>query len=204
MKKVCPFLCSPSLSIASRVQILKPALAELPSSGYHHSRFLPQRGIPQFFRSIGTESTATPLQRRQSFIEERMASHSREGLPLKDSKISTQQGEALVEMRDVCVKYGDKPALGGWCQEVDGHTREGLWWTVRRGERWGVFGPNGKSLTAIRYYIRLIDFRVWQDDTAIPNLLGSPTSILITNKGIRPKPPPTARTARHLYFRHPS
>ena len=74
-----------------------------------------------------------------------MTSRSREGLPLKDSKTSTQQGEVLVEMRDVCVKYGDKPALGGWCQEIDGHTREGLWWTVRRGQRWGVFGPNGKS-----------------------------------------------------------
>ena len=58
--------------------------------------------------------------------------------------MSTEQAEALVEMRDVCVKYGDKPALGGWSQEIDGHTRDGLWWTVRRGERWGIFGPNGK------------------------------------------------------------
>lgn len=110
-----------------------------------------------------------------------MTSRSREGLPLKDSKIAAQQGEALVEMHDVCVKYGDKPALGGWCQEVDGHTREGLWWTVRRGERWGVFGPNGKALTAISYNVRLINSRIWQDNAAIPNLLGSPTSILLTN-----------------------
>lgn len=73
-----------------------------------------------------------------------MASRSREGLPLQDSRMFTKQAEALVEMRDVCVKYGDKPALGGWSQEVDGHIREGLWWTVRRGERWGIFGPNGK------------------------------------------------------------
>ena len=204
MKKVCPFLCSFGHSIASKVSILNPALADLPSSGYHHSRFLPQRGIPQFFRSIGTESVATPLQRRQNFIEKRMTSRSREGLPLKDSKISTQQGEALVEMRDVCVKYGDKPALGGWCQEVDGYTRKGLWWTVRRGERWGVFGPNGKSVTATSHYIRLINPRVWQDDAAIPDLLGSPTSILLTDQGIRPSPPATARAARHLYFRHPS
>ena len=47
-------------------------------------------------------------------------------------------------MHDVCVKYGDKPALGGWREEVDGEAWEGLRWTVRRGERWGVFGPNGK------------------------------------------------------------
>jgi ABC-type molybdenum transport system ATPase subunit/photorepair protein PhrA len=58
--------------------------------------------------------------------------------------LSSQKGEALVEMHDVCVKYGDKPALGGWREEVDGEAWEGLRWTVRRGERWGVFGPNGK------------------------------------------------------------
>jgi hypothetical protein len=55
-----------------------------------------------------------------------------------------QPGEPLVEMRGVRVVYGDKVALGDWEREQDGKTQGGLWWTVRRGERWGVFGPNGK------------------------------------------------------------
>jgi hypothetical protein len=63
-------------------------------------------------------------------------------------------GEALVEMNGVRVAYGDKVALGGWEQELDGKMQGGLWWTVRRGERWGVFGPNGKipqSWLAVRF-----------------------------------------------------
>lgn len=57
---------------------------------------------------------------------------------------STSAAEALVEMEGVQVKYGEKLVLGGWKEEIDGHSRSGLWWTVRRGERWGVFGPNGR------------------------------------------------------------
>ncbi|KAI9872944.1 MAG: hypothetical protein M1830_001037 [Pleopsidium flavum] len=53
--------------------------------------------------------------------------------------------EPLVKMEGVCVKYGDKEVLGGWKQMVDGGQRKGLWWTVRRGDRWGIFGPNGES-----------------------------------------------------------
>lgn len=53
--------------------------------------------------------------------------------------------EALVEMKGVEVKYAEKPVLGAWQQEVDGQPQNGLWWTVKRGERWGVFGPNGSQ-----------------------------------------------------------
>ena len=69
---------------------------------------------------------------------------SRDGLPFTSPTAFPQEGEPLVEMQDVCVKYGDRTVLGGWKQQIDNESREGLWWTVRRGERWGVFGPNGK------------------------------------------------------------
>ena len=52
-----------------------------------------------------------------------------------------QKGESLVEMSGCVVKYGDKTVLGGW--------KGGLYWTVRQGERWGVFGPNGSGKTTI-------------------------------------------------------
>lgn len=54
-------------------------------------------------------------------------------------------GELLVEMEGVKVQYGDQVALGGWKESIDGDIKEGLYWSVRRGERWGIFGPNGKS-----------------------------------------------------------
>lgn len=58
-------------------------------------------------------------------------------------------GEPLVEMDGCQVKYGNKVALGNWTEEKDGRTVKGLTWTVRRGERWGVFGPNGSGKTTI-------------------------------------------------------
>lgn len=58
-------------------------------------------------------------------------------------------GEPLVEMQGCRVRYGDKIALGNWSEQRDGEERQGLHWTVRRGERWGVFGPNGSGKTTI-------------------------------------------------------
>lgn len=57
--------------------------------------------------------------------------------------------EALVEMEGVKVRYGDKIALGNWTHDTLSGKKEGLEWTVRRGERWGVFGPNGSGKTTI-------------------------------------------------------
>jgi len=62
---------------------------------------------------------------------------------------ATKKGDALVEMSGCEVKYGDKIVLGGWKEERDGQSRSGLHWTVRQGERWGVFGPNGSGKTTI-------------------------------------------------------
>ncbi|KAK0744223.1 hypothetical protein B0T18DRAFT_431346 [Schizothecium vesticola] len=58
-------------------------------------------------------------------------------------------GEPLVEMNGCVVRYRDKVVLGNWTEERDGKARGGLFWTVRRGERWGVFGPNGSGKTTI-------------------------------------------------------
>ena len=52
-------------------------------------------------------------------------------------------GEALVEMNGVQVRYGQKTVLGGWSKDGGSKDQGGLWWTVRRSQRWGIFGPNG-------------------------------------------------------------
>ncbi|KAI4867941.1 P-loop containing nucleoside triphosphate hydrolase protein [Hypoxylon rubiginosum] len=62
---------------------------------------------------------------------------------------SRRFGEAIVEMDGCKVQYRGKVALGNWKQSVDGKEQEGLVWTVRRGERWGIFGPNGSGKTTI-------------------------------------------------------
>ena len=73
---------------------------------------------------------------------------SREGLLLLSETIDSNANkriEALVEMKNLKIKYGEKQILGGWDQGKSDVAKDGLWWTVRRGERWGVFGPNGKQ-----------------------------------------------------------
>jgi ABC-type molybdenum transport system ATPase subunit/photorepair protein PhrA len=60
------------------------------------------------------------------------------------------EGEPVIEMQGCKVRYGDKIALGNWSRDTDpGTTEDGLFWTVRRGQRWGVFGPNGSGKTTI-------------------------------------------------------
>ncbi|KAI0539957.1 ABC transporter [Xylaria digitata] len=58
-------------------------------------------------------------------------------------------GEPLVEMQGCQVQYRGKIALGNWKEQINGKERQGLTWTVRRGQRWGVFGPNGSGKTTI-------------------------------------------------------
>ncbi|KAK7926574.1 hypothetical protein PG985_003572 [Apiospora marii] len=59
-------------------------------------------------------------------------------------------GEPLVEMDGCRVAYNGKVVLGNWTQKAaDGQNKTGLVWTVRRGERWGIFGPNGSGKTTI-------------------------------------------------------
>jgi ABC-type molybdenum transport system ATPase subunit/photorepair protein PhrA len=58
-------------------------------------------------------------------------------------------GEPVVEMEGVQIKYGPNAVLGDWQQNVDGTRKDGLWWNVRRGERWGIFGANGSGKTTL-------------------------------------------------------
>ncbi|RBQ78185.1 hypothetical protein FVER53590_06340 [Fusarium verticillioides] len=59
------------------------------------------------------------------------------------------KAEPLVEMNGCKVQYRGKIALGNWTQQTTDGSKDGLIWTVRRGERWGVFGPNGSGKTTI-------------------------------------------------------
>jgi ABC-type molybdenum transport system ATPase subunit/photorepair protein PhrA len=80
---------------------------------------------------------------------------SRDGYKMWDNN-RPPPGEALVEMEGAKVQYGAKAVLGNWKQsvpmpsgQIPDEVRDGLWWTVRRGERWGIFGPNGSGKTTI-------------------------------------------------------
>ncbi|KAK4895379.1 hypothetical protein LTR27_006443 [Elasticomyces elasticus] len=58
-------------------------------------------------------------------------------------------GEALVEMRGVRVAYGSKVVLGDWQQEVGNDQKSGLWWSLHRGQRCAILGPNGSGKTTM-------------------------------------------------------
>lgn len=62
---------------------------------------------------------------------------------------STPGGEPLVEMDGVRVQYGSKPVLGDWVQGIGEERLKGLYWTVRRGQRWAITGPNGSGKTTL-------------------------------------------------------
>ncbi len=67
------------------------------------------------------------------------------GVDTQDSKKAPNyKQEKMVEMMGVQVRYGEKVVLGNWNYGVQNKRKRGLWWTVRRGERWGLFGPNGE------------------------------------------------------------
>ncbi len=63
--------------------------------------------------------------------------------------VSGRSKEILIDMEGVKIKYGQRIILGDWTQKVNGRNKEGLWWRVRRGQRWGLFGPNGNDCASI-------------------------------------------------------
>jgi ABC-type molybdenum transport system ATPase subunit/photorepair protein PhrA len=73
---------------------------------------------------------------------------SRDGFPMIDER-KIPLGDPVVEMHGVRLAYGDKTVLGNWKQQQDGKEKDGLWWSIRRGERWGVFGANGSGKTTL-------------------------------------------------------
>jgi len=78
-----------------------------------------------------------------------------EPLDAKNRGLSDDR-EPLVQMENVQVVYGDKQVLGAWVQDVNGQPRQGLCWTVRRGQRWGVFGPNGEFYSSARHSLTVV------------------------------------------------
>ncbi|KAF9782017.1 hypothetical protein IL306_011777 [Fusarium sp. DS 682] len=76
-------------------------------------------------------------------------SRHREGTSYNELEPTNPNAEPLVEMDGCKVQYRGKVALGNWTQQTPGGFKDGLIWTVRRGERWGVFGPNGSGKTTI-------------------------------------------------------
>lgn len=102
---------------------------------------------------IGRVLTPNGIQEKQlttsaSSIATKAVELSRDGYPLHD-QIPRIPGETLVEMQGAVVAYGSKAVLGKWKQDVNGEEKVGLWWKIRRGERWGIFGPNGSGKTTI-------------------------------------------------------
>ncbi|KAG9228768.1 P-loop containing nucleoside triphosphate hydrolase protein [Amylocarpus encephaloides] len=73
---------------------------------------------------------------------------SRDGYEMTDQR-DRNIGKSLVEMEGAVISYGSKTVLGNWKQDVAGESRNGLWWNVKHGERWGIFGPNGSGKTTI-------------------------------------------------------
>ncbi len=78
------------------------------------------------------------------------SAHTTNAVPLsRDGYVKTspphQPGEALVEMSGVKVAYGDKVVLGDWSHK----DTSGLHWSLHRGQRCGIFGPNGSGKTTM-------------------------------------------------------
>lgn len=129
---------------------------------------IPQRGLTKAYQGERIRN----LPGLSDSVHRPEPTESREGMPLIDADVAVPISEALVEMQDVRVRYGDKEVLGSWEQEIEGQTRKGLSWTVRRGERWGVFGPNGMCLVAHEpTKFELTGTRVWKNDTRLFDLL---------------------------------
>lgn len=123
-------------------------MLEVVKSGFPNSDqdCSPQKGTANNsveFSSTKKELPESVVLRSASYISK---GFSQEGLPLIDKRGPDGEvlKEPLVEMESVNVRYGARQILGGWKQNVNGQEKDGLWWTIRRGERWGVFGPNGR------------------------------------------------------------
>lgn len=98
----------------------------------------------QVLQGLGSSPIAGKVVEADDHDASNSPSLSREGLSLRD-KSSQVEGEPIIEMHDICVKYGDKIVLGNWQEIINGEKRQGLNWTVRRGQRWVICGLNGNS-----------------------------------------------------------
>ncbi|KAK1991640.1 ABC transporter [Colletotrichum falcatum] len=99
---------------------------------------------------MGKTLTGKGIEGDGLFESKEKGQHAAEATALADVSTSeAPRGEPLVEMDGCQVRYGSKIALGNWSQQTHSGPKDGLIWTVRRGERWGVFGPNGSGKTTV-------------------------------------------------------
>ena len=126
--------------------VVLPKVKDLPSQArtesFDKSLFLPVYSVDQPGGSISSEDIGGSVF-AQGDDKENMSPEQENVVSDFSTSKSTPSGEPLVEMEGVRVAYGEKQVLGNWKQDVDGHSKSGLWWTIRRGSRWGIFGPNG-------------------------------------------------------------
>jgi ABC-type molybdenum transport system ATPase subunit/photorepair protein PhrA len=112
---------------------------------------IPAQSIHEVGRELTSHGIVEPqpvYSIRHSLNHEKAVYIGEEGSKGEESQ-GSKLGEPLVEMSGVQVSYGNKTVLGNWQQEVNRETKKGLWWTIRRGQRWGIFGPNGSGKTTI-------------------------------------------------------
>ncbi|KAL8895791.1 MAG: hypothetical protein Q9192_003445 [Flavoplaca navasiana] len=104
----------------------------------------------QVLQGLGSSPIAGKVVEADDHDASDSLSVSREGLSLSfcdgGSKV---EGEQIVEMHDIVVKYGEKVVLGNWQEIINGEKRQGFNWTVRRGQRWVICGLNGSGKTTL-------------------------------------------------------
>ena len=104
---------------------------------------LPVAGNEEIVLSTSEDSKSMHLAADRVFLSEEPENSLKLGTTPSALSDASVPGEPLIEMEGVHVKYGQKEILGAWNQDAQGQSQRGLWWTVRKGERWGIFGPNG-------------------------------------------------------------
>ena len=135
-----------------------------------------------FDESENSESLETlPAAGGDIFRAEELESLKQSGIvPVAADDASVLRGP-LIQMEGILVKYGQREILGAWNQDVQGRSQRGFWWTVRRGERWGVFGPNGIylwiRLLLKRERVRLMSYRIWKNHYIVLDYIGSSSII---------------------------
>lgn len=118
------------------VQELDPRLVEMREVGRH----LSERGD---FESSATSNSTSQTDNSSTVV-------SRDGYEKYDKTPPSKIGSPVVEMEGVRIAYGNNSVLGAWEQPMpSGDSKPGFWWTVRQGERWGVFGANGSGKTTV-------------------------------------------------------
>lgn len=124
------------------LQVLREHAAEIRHGSAKVDVYMPGVSIHE----VGRKLTSRGIMEPQGDSSNRIETIEEAG---QKEDPGAEVGEPLIEMEGVRVSYGTKTVLGNWQQTVDGEAREGLWWTVRRGQRWGIFGANGSGKTTV-------------------------------------------------------